>query len=477
MTDQPLLTAPIRPAQARVIRGFSILCISGPASGQKWQGGAERCTVGSHPSNELVLDDPTVSRFHCELVVAGDRIRVRDLGSRNSTVIGEVAINDATVADRATITLGHSIVRVAIEPTVTEVAQSARTQLGPLIGASAPMRELFSQLERIAPTDATVLIEGETGSGKEGVVEALHTISERADDPLIVVDCSAVPSNLIESELFGHEAGAFTGATSRRIGAFEAARGGTLFLDELGELPAELQPKLLRALESREVRRVGSNTAIKCDVRIVAATNRDMRREVNRGAFRADLYYRLAVVRLLVPPLRARADDIPLLVAHFLERLGARPEIKAQLVTEAFLAELATAPWPGNVRELRNHVEQCVVFGEARLPLTEGADAFSPSPSSSSFPGAQLTAAAAPASALLAPSSPSPSPSPALSGAPDSAPLLPYEQARRAALEDFERTYLRRLLTASDDNVAAAARDAGVNRAYLHRLLRRHGLR
>jgi two-component system, NtrC family, response regulator GlrR len=476
MTDlsgPPVLTAPIRPAQARVIRRFSILCISGPASGQKWQGGAERCTVGSHPSNELVLDDPTVSRFHCELVVAGDRLRVRDLGSRNGTLIGEVAINDATVADRATISLGHSVVRIVIEPTVTEVAQSERTQLGPLIGASAPMRELFSQLERIAPSDATILVEGETGSGKEGVVEAIHTISERADGPLIVVDCSAVPSNLIESELFGHEAGAFTGATSRRIGAFEAARGGTLFLDELGELPAELQPKLLRALESREIRRVGSNTAIKCDVRIVAATNRDLRREVNRGAFRADLYYRLAVVRLLIPPLRARATDIPLLVAHFLERLGARPEIQAQLVTDSFLAELASAPWPGNVRELKNHVEQCVVFGEARLPHADpDLDAAGRLPGGAS--PAALFSSASTSPAHTPPTSLAPL---ASSGPPDSSPLVPYEQARRAALEDFERSYLRRLLASCDDNVAQAARDAGVNRAYLHRLLRRHGLR
>ncbi len=474
MTDRPpvplpALTAPLRPAQVRVIRRFTIACVSGPSSGRQWQGGAERCTIGSHPSNELVLDDPTVSRFHCELVVAGDRIRVRDLGSRNGTAVGEVAINDATVADRATIAIGHSAIRIVIEPTVTEVAQSSRTQLGPLIGASAPMRELFSQLERIAPTEATVLIEGETGSGKEGVVEAIHTISPRSEGPLIVVDCSAVPANLIESELFGHEPGAFTGATSRRVGAFEAASGGTLLLDELGELPAELQPKLLRALESREIRRVGSNTTIKCDVRIVAATNRDLRREVNRGAFRADLYYRLAVVRLLIPPLRVRASDIPLLVAHFLQRLGARPEIKASLTTEPFLAALATAPWPGNVRELRNHVEQCVVFGEARLPGAGEAEA-------DAAHAALLLGGASPA-ALALPADPASPASPASSGAPDSSPLPPYEQARRAALEDFERTYLRRLLASCHDNVAQAAREAGVNRAYLHRLLRRHGLR
>ncbi|HRC55773.1 MAG TPA: sigma 54-interacting transcriptional regulator [Kofleriaceae bacterium] len=477
MTDphSPAVTAPLRPSLLRVIRRFSLHVVSGPSAARSWQGGSERCTVGSHPGNELVVDDPTVSRFHCELVVAGDRVRVRDLGSRNGTVLGEAWLTDATVADRATLILGNSAIRVAIEPTVTEVAQSSRTQFGPLLGSSAPMRELFSQLERIAPTDATVLIEGETGSGKEGVVCAIHGASERQDGPLIVVDCSAVPANLIESELFGHEPGAFTGATSRRIGAFEAAHGGTLFLDELGELPAELQPKLLRALESREIRRVGSHSPIKCDVRIVAATNRDLRREVNRGAFRADLYYRLAVVRVLVPPLRARPTDIPLLVEHFLRQLGARAELRAELSSPQFLAALAGAPWQGNVRELRNHVEQCLVFGEARSPGTDSLAPLEQAASSPLAPGAERderternerderderSGGAAPAASEQAP-----------------AGLLPYEHARRAALVAFESTYLRQLLASCHDNVAHAAREAGVNRAYLHRLLRRHGLR
>lgn len=460
MSDSIILnpTAPLRAPALRVIRRFSLHVVSGPSAGRVWPGGAERCTVGSHPSNELVLDDPTVSRFHCELVVSGERVRVRDLGSRNGTALGEAWLADATVPDGTELWLGNSVLRVAVEPTVTEVAQSSRSQFGPLLGASAPMRELFSQLERIAATDATVLVEGETGSGKEGVVCALHAASERAEGPLIVVDCSAVPANLIESELFGHEPGAFTGATARRIGAFEAARGGTLFLDELGELPGELQPKLLRALESREIRRVGSNTPIRCDVRIVAATNRDLRREVNRGAFRADLYYRLAVVRVLLPPLRARPADIPILVEHFLRQLGAKPAVHQALTSPAFLAALAEAPWPGNVRELRNHVEQCLVFGEARAPMPEATEE-----------GEETAAPAAAATAGL--------------GAMDdrapqaSASLVPYEQARREAIEAFERDYVRGLLAACDDNVAQAAREAGVNRAYLHRLLRRHGLR
>jgi two-component system, NtrC family, response regulator GlrR len=485
------VTAALRPSSGRIIRQFSLQVTAGPSVGRSWQGGAERCTVGSHPSNELVIDDPTVSRFHCELAVAGDRIRVRDLGSRNGTLVGEASIQEATIADRATLVLGHTKVRVAISPAVTEVAQSARTQLGPLIGASEPMRELFLQIERVAATDATVLIEGETGSGKEGVVEAIHGTGGRSEGPLIVVDCSSLPGHLIEAELFGYEPTHPThphpyGAPDRRPGALESAHGGILFLDEIGELPAELQPRLLRVIESREFRRIGGSTPIKCEVRIVAATNRDLRREVNRGAFRADLYYRLAVVRLAVPPLRARLGDIPLLVEHFLQRLGAHPEMLRQLTAEPFLAELAQAPWPGNVRELRNHVEQCLAFGEARLPAAEAIRHGATVAADAALAGAD--APSDPAldqpldPALDQPLDPAldqpldPALDQPLDPALDPAPV-PYEQARRRALEAFERSYLRALLKTSDDNVARAAREAGVNRAYLHRLLRRHGLR
>jgi transcriptional regulator with GAF, ATPase, and Fis domain len=299
------------------------------------------------------------------------------------------------------------------------------------------MRELFSQLERIAPTDATVLIEGETGTGKEGVAESIHDASPRAKERFVVVDCGAIPANLLESELFGHEAGSFTGATDRRIGAFEEASKGTIFLDEIGELPQDLQPKLLRALESREIRRIGSSKTIKCDLRIIAATNRDLRTEVNKGTFRADLYYRLAVVKLELPPLRDRKGDFPVLVHHLLRRIGAPPDVMQTLTAPDFLDDLAAAPWQGNVRELRNHLEQCVVFGERRLP------------------GVLTT----------------PHPSNTVDAS------MPYEVARRQAIDAFERAYVTALLARTSDNVAQAARDAGVNRAYLHRLLRRHGLR
>jgi DNA-binding NtrC family response regulator len=384
-----------------------------------------------------VLDDATVSRFHCELAIAGDAVRVRDLGSRNRTITGSVTVTDAMVGDGATLALGNSEVQIHVDPVQLEVAASERSSFGGLIGESAAMREVFSQLERIAASDATVLIEGETGTGKEGAAEAIHDESARASGPFVVLDCSAIPVNLLESELFGHEAGAFTGAVDRRLGVFEQASGGTLFLDEVGELPGELQPKLLRALESREIRRVGGKASVRCDLRIIAATNRDLRAEVNRGSFRADLYYRLAVVRLALPPLRERTDDIPVLVAHLLARTPASPVTIAQLTAPDYLDALAASHWPGNVRELRNHLEQCVVFGERRLPN--------------------------------APAPPHP--------ATTVDTTLAYEVARRQALDAFERAYVTNLLARLDGKVVAAARAAGINRAYLYRLLRRHGLR
>jgi two-component system response regulator GlrR len=432
-----MATYPVSTGPRRAIRRFRIAVVSGPTKGAEWSEVAERCAVGSHPSNDLVIDDPTVSRFHCELSIAGDHVRVRDLGSRNRTVAGGVVIETGLVGGGTTLVLGHTQLRVDVDDGQTELAASERDHFGSIVGASPQMRELFSLLERVAPTDTTVLIEGETGTGKEGVAEAIHEGSKRAQKRFVVIDCGAIPANLLESELFGHEAGAFTGANERRIGAFEDASGGTLFFDELGELPAELQPKLLRALESREIRRIGSRTTIHCDVRIVAATNRDLRTEVNKGTFRADLYYRLAVMRLELPPLRDRTVDIPPLVRHLLAEIDAPPAMVAQLTEPAYLAQLAAAAWPGNVRQLRNHLEQCVVFGERRIP----GDPAQP------HPATQVDAS------------------------------LPYEVARRQAIDEFERAYVTSLLERTSDNVAKAARDAGVNRAYLHRLLRRHGLR
>jgi transcriptional regulator with GAF, ATPase, and Fis domain len=439
MADRPpvIMTRPKHDRRRRAIRRFRVDVIDGPSKGGSWSQLAERCAIGSHPSNDLVLDDATVSRFHCELAITGDAVRVRDLGSRNGTLLGDVALADAQVPSNISLVMGNSEIRISVAEDEGELDASERTSFGNLIGESAQMREVFSKLERVAATDATVLIEGETGTGKEGASEAIHDASKRAAGPFVVVDCSAIPETLLESELFGHEAGAFTGAVERRAGAFEQASGGTLFLDEIGELPMGLQPKLLRALESREIRPIGARAPVHCDLRIVAATNRDLRAEVNRGSFRADLYFRLAVVKIDLPPLRERTGDVPLLVAHLLERIGASPSAIAELAAGEFVAALAAAPWPGNIRELRNHLEQCVVFGERRLPNAPAVP----------HPAATVD------------------------------PALPYEVARRQAIDAFERTYLEGLLERSGENVTAAAREAGLNRAYLHRMLRRHGLR
>jgi len=297
---------------------------------------------------------------------------------------------------------------------------------------------MFASLERAAASDLTVLLQGETGTGKDAAAGSIHQESARRDGPFVVVDCGSIPPNLIESELFGHRRGAFTGATADRAGALESANRGTVFLDELGELPLDLQPKLLRALERREIRRVGGADYVPFDARIIAATNRNLRAEVNAGRFRADLYYRLAVLDITIPPLRERADDLPLLVDHVLGNLGVLADPKvAWLRTPAFAASLAAHPWPGNIRELRNYVERCVAF-ETPLPIAAV---------ESDDPMVLLD------------------------------PHQPLRVVRDRWTRLMERTYLERLLELHDNNVAAAARAAGVDRVHLHRLLARCGLR
>ena len=434
--DKPEPRTEAHERNRRSVRRFRLTVIAGPATGAAWVGAAERCGIGAHPSNDLVLADPTVSRFHCEVSIAGDAVRVRDLGSRNGTIASSIRIAEAMVSDSTVVVLGGSHVLIAIEDVHHELAASDRVAFGSLVGASAVMREVFGQLERFARSELAVLVEGETGTGKEGAAVAIHDASPRAAGPFVVIDCGAIAGNLLESELFGHEAGAFSGATARRIGAFEEASGGTVFLDEIGELPLELQPKLLRVLETHEIRRVGGTASIPCDLRIVAATHRDLRGMVNRGTFRPDLYFRLAAAKIVVPPLRERTDDLALLVDHVLADTGAPPATIAKLTSPESIAALAAYDWPGNVRELRNHVERCVAFGELLVP------------------GAPVKPRPAPARALAT-----------------------YDVAREHALDEFERAYVTALLAHHAGNVAAAAKSAAMNRAYLYRLVRRHGLR
>ncbi len=425
--QQPQDTGPtVRRAQLSVVEG--------PRQGLSYQAPADRCAIGSHPSNDLVVDDPTVSRFHCEVVVTREG-RVRDLDSTNGTVVDGVRVAEAFLREGSLLRLGRTVVRFDLAAERNRLRLSDRTEFGTLVGRSIAMRTAFALLERAARTDVTVLLEGETGTGKERAARGLHEAGARRKGPLVVVDCSAIPANLLETQLFGHEKGAFTGAESRRIGAFEEANGGTIFLDEIGELPPDLQPKLLRVLEAREIRRLGSNADLAVDLRVIAATNRDLRAAVNAGSFRPDLYYRLAVVRVALPPVRSRPDDIPLLVESLLQGLGADGSASAPLRGPEFLAGLARAAWPGNVRELRNHLERCLVLDQV-MP-----------------PGDALPAEAG----LVVDAS------------------VPYARARDQAIAEFERHYAEALLRLHGGKVTAAAKAAGMDRRYLHRLLKRHG--
>src|SRR6266567_2695327 len=275
-------------------------------------------TVGAMEDNDLVVSDDTVSRYHCRIVQEDTAYLLVDLGSTNGTFINRVRVKEAYLKPGCTIGLGNTEVKFHAADEKLEILPSRKERLGDMVGRHVKMRELYAVLEKIAPTATTVVIEGETGTGKEVVAQTIHELSTRASGPIMVFDCGAVPDNLIESELFGHEKGSFTGAIMTRQGLFEMAHGGTLFLDELGELPLDLQPKLLRALEQREIRRVGSNKPIKVDVRIIAATNRNLEDEVRAGRFRQDLFYRLSVVKVFLPPLRERIDDLAVLVKHFL---------------------------------------------------------------------------------------------------------------------------------------------------------------
>jgi two-component system response regulator GlrR len=421
------------------VRRFRLTVVEGPARGLVWQSTTDRCSIGAHHGNDIILDDPTVSRCHCEVMVDGGQVRVVDRESRNGTVVDGVAVRDAYLRAGSLLRLGKSVLRLDLSAETNRVPLSEATRFGSLAGESPAMRAVFAMLERAADSDATVLLAGETGTGKSQAAHSLHRAGARRDGPFVIVDCGAILGNLLESELFGHEKGSFTGAVDRRVGAFEEASGGTLFLDEVGELPLDLQPKLLRALEAKEVRRVGANTYRPVDVRVVAATNRDLRADVNAGRFRADLYFRLAVVSIAMPPLRRRPEDIPALVEQLLAGLGAKAREFEPLQDPGFLAGIQRAAWPGNVRELRNYLERCVVL-RTMDGLGEGGEG------EGEAQGFAVDVTAT------------------------------YADERQRALAEFERRYFTALLRAHDGKVARAAEAAGVDRTYLYRLLRRHAI-
>ena len=408
-------------------------------------------SVGAAPDNDVVIDDPGVSRHHFTITRQRDGWLLRDLESRNGTMVDRARVGEVWLRSGAEIRVGRTVLSFQQVADMAPAGPSDKGRFGDAVGDSRPMREIFGLLERVSMTDATVLIEGETGSGKEVFARGIHESSPKASGPFVVFDCGATPRDLVESTLFGHERGAFTGAVTSREGLFEQADGGTLFLDELGELPLELQPKLLRILDTREVRRVGASKSRRVNVRLVAATNRGLEAEVAARRFRSDLFFRLAVVRINLPPLRERPGDIPVLVRHFLEKRV--PGDQRRIVSDQAMAALSNWKWPGNVRELFNALERAIsicpsgVIDIQDLP-PHVVDAFLPA-------GRE---------------------EPDSETAPMDRAFKPYAAAREECLDAFESAYLADLIERCRGNIALAARCADMDRKYLRNLLKKHGL-
>jgi two-component system nitrogen regulation response regulator GlnG len=389
--------------------------------------------IGKHPRCSLVLHDGEVSRRHLELRIGKGGVQARDLGSRNGSFFEGGRFTSIVIGTGAVIRIGRTELMLLSADAPAPFLPSEAESFHRLRGRSLVMRQVFALLERAAPSDAVVLVEGETGTGKELCAEAIHAASSRAQGPFIICDLGAVPRTLLEAELFGHVRGAFTGADREREGVFEAATGGTLFLDEVGELELELQPRLLRALERRQIARLGESRSRPIDVRIIAATNRDLAEEVKAGRFREDLYHRLSVVRVRLPPLRERKEDLPLLVAALLadKNVSVLPET---------LTLLGEYDWPGNVRELGNVLQRAIALvppGEPLAPAQLGLDR--------THPGSDGRAA-----------------------------IEDFHLAKEHLIETWEREFLRRLVEASGHNLSHAARASGLGRAHLYRLLKKY---
>lgn len=436
------------------VRAVAALIVSGPDEGKRHEG-SDALTIGTADGNDLVLTDRTVSGFHVRASRGASGIVLEDRRSTNGTFVGDVRIERAVVPAGTDVALGESVVRFSdagdVEVDVLEVEE-----LAGLRGRTPGMRRLLAQIAKAAKSDVPVLVNGESGVGKELVARALHELGPRRSGPFVTVDCASLSPTLIASELFGHEKGAFTGADRRHVGAFEQGHGGTIFLDEIGELPDSLQPTLLGVLERRKLRRVGGRDEIPSDARVVCATHRDLHAEVNRGRFRLDLFYRVAVVKLVVPPLRERPDDIPLLVRHFVDRADARGATSDALFGPTMMAAMQRHDWPGNVRELRNVVEATIAMGEAPELVARA--------SATSVP---------PPTAERAASSPPPASVPTYRSLVGTS----YRDARASVLTQFEIEYLGALLDKTKGNVAQAAREADMDRSHLFELLKRHGLK
>jgi DNA-binding NtrC family response regulator len=437
------VNAGVRPAIAGVPR---LSAVTGPGAGRAFAMATALATVGRHPTNDLVLADPRVSGVHLELRRVDDaHVHVRDAGSTNGTWLGPHRIQEMELSPGGEIRVGDTVLRLDVDDQATAQTLSPLESFGELVGQSPAMRELFATLERIAAKNLSVLIHGETGTGKEEVARAVHARSTRALAPFVVIDATALPETLAESLLFGHERGAFTGADQRRIGFFEAASGGTVFIDEIGELPQPLQSKFLRVLERHEVTRVGGHVPVKVDVRVIAATHRDLRHEIDAGRFREDLYYRLAQVRVQLPPLRDRTEDIPLLCQKLLGSMQGERAFPI-MIEKAALAHLQSQPWPGNVRELRNVLARAAAL--AADNIIRRADVAG---EGFGFRGTREERQALDLSGTFA-------------------------VAKDHAIERFESAYLSALMKRCSGNLSLASREADLARHHLRDLLKKRGL-
>ncbi|MCB9667806.1 MAG: sigma 54-dependent Fis family transcriptional regulator [Myxococcales bacterium] len=457
-----------------------VVVVDGPDKGREAEAVAPRLTIGSGANNTLVLTDAAVSRHHCEIAVRDERYLLRDLGSTNGTRLGDTPVLEAYLSPGSRIRIGYTEILFEPRKKWERVSEPDEDNFGSLYGTSHKMRSIFGLLAKVAPTDLSVVISGETGTGKELAARAVHDKSTRAKGPFVVVDCGAMSANLVESELFGHEKGAFTGAERARVGAFEFANNGTIFLDEIGELPLDLQPKLLRVLERREIKRLGASKPVEVNVRVITATHRDLGAMIRAGRFREDIYYRLAEVMVEMPALRDRREDIPLLVKQLLrENTEKWGDIRD--IDEEALRYLVERPWPGNVRELRNVIRRAATLASGSM--LRRTDLSAP-------PGARSSTVRPLGPGSLRPSSRG-SAYPVMSGDPYarkgamSPPPVPRElaeglsikEARERWLAPMEREYLIRLVRHCEGDLDRAAKEAGLHRKSLERLLRQRGIK
>jgi DNA-binding NtrC family response regulator len=415
--------------------GCVIKLVSGSASPEQYRLISGTCRVGAGPDNEIVIDDKAVSRAHVELSLAPEGVHVRDVGSRNGTYYAGQRIQEITLAPGSRLTLGATELKIESDlESFEQTSADGPSQYGGMLGKNPAMRRLFALLTRLEGSLVNVLIEGESGTGKELVARALHDRSKLAAQPFVALNCGALDRALVRSELFGHKKGAFTGATSASTGAFDDANGGTLFLDEIGELPLDVQPVLLRVLETGRFSRVGETTELPVKVRVIAATNRNLKDDIERGTFRSDLYYRLMVVKLSVPPLRDRADDIALLAQHFATELALGP------LSDAVLNDLKARSWAGNVRELKHALLAYSAIGVLQTP--------------NETPLSDLEAVLARVVDVT----------------------RPYAEQKEELVQRMTRIYLTQLLEHTQGNRSEAARVAGLQRGYLRKLLEKLGI-